>query len=84
MDDPALAQRIRQLLVEPYPVERSWDYGTDGEMVTCWTVLEHTESNTGIAYAEKGFGPANPWGLVALRGDHMNVGTDADWFLSLE
>jgi hypothetical protein len=47
-------------------------------------VLEHTESNTGIAYSEGGFGPHDPWGLVSLSGDHMGVGMDASWYTTLE
>lgn len=82
--DPVVAARIRELLVAPYPVDRSWDYGTQDESVTCWTVLEHSASNTGIAYAEAGFGPANPWGLVFLEGDHMGVGMDSGRYCTLE
>jgi hypothetical protein len=48
------------------------------------TVLEHHTSNTGIAYCPTGFGPSDPWGLVLLSGDHMNMGMDCAWFTSLE
>ena len=82
--DPALLSRIRELLVTPYPIERDWDYGTVGERFTCWTVLEHSPSNTAIAYCEKGFGPSDPWGLVFLSGDHMGIGMDSGWFSTLE
>ena len=84
ISDRRLAARIRSLLVAPYPVERDWDYGKPGEKYTCWTVLEHRVSNTGIAYCESGFGPSDPWGLVSLAGDHMNIGMDSSWFASLE
>lgn len=82
--DAALHARILELLVEPYPVDRAWDYGTPGETMTCWTVLEHHPSNTGIAYCPNGFGPSDPWGLVFLNGDHMSMGMDSAWFVSLE
>ncbi|MFZ1051129.1 MAG: hypothetical protein WBP65_03205 [Candidatus Sulfotelmatobacter sp.] len=82
--DPRLVQRIRDLLVTPYPVERMGDYGSAGERFTCWTVLEHRLSNTGIAFCSQGFDPANPWGLVALSGPHMSIGMDSAWFVSLE
>ena len=82
--DPALSARIRELLVSPYSVERDWDYGCIGEKFTCWTVLEHRPSNTGIAYCSEGFGPTDPWGLVFLSGDHMNIGMDCAWFTTLE
>jgi len=82
--DPALLNRIRELLVTPYPVVRDWDYGHVAERFTCWTVLEHPSSNTAIAYCEQGFGPANPWGLVFLSGEHMSIGMDSGWFSTLE
>ena len=84
ISDPALVAAIRRLLIAPYPVERDWDYGVPGEKYTCWTVLEHLPSNTGIAYCESGFGPSDPWGLVFLTGEHMSMGMDAAWFASLE
>ena len=84
IEDPALDQQLRRLLVTPYPVERAWDYGPADQMFTCWTILEHPESNTGIAYSERGFGPSNPWGLVFLRGEYMSIGMDCGWFASLE
>ena len=51
-----LRARIRELLVVPYAVEREWDYGTAGEHFKCWTVLEHPNSNSGIAFCDEGFG----------------------------
>src|SRR5512140_2620784 len=83
ISDDKLAQRIRQLLVTPYPVERDWDYGNPGKRFTCWTVLEHHPSNTGIAFCAQGFGPSYPWGLVSLRGPHDSIGMDCSWFASL-
>ena len=82
--DPALLNRIHELLVRPYPVERDWDYGRNGERFTCWTVLEHSHSNTAIAYCRQGFGPSEPWGLVFLSGEYMGIGMDSAWFSSLE
>jgi len=77
-------QKIRELLVSPQPVEREWDYGAPDERFTCWTILEHPPSNTGIAYCAQGFGPSFPWGLVFLSGPHMNIGMDSSWYTSLE
>jgi hypothetical protein len=82
--DARIAQRIRELLVSPYPVGRSWDYGTPDEQFICWTVLEHPQSNTGIAFCSEGFGPSYPWGIVFLSGPHMNIGMDSQWYVSLE
>ena len=84
MTDARITQRIRELLVSPYPVQRAWDYGTLGQQFTCWTVLEHPPSNTGIAFCSEGFGPTFPWGLVFLSGPHMSIGMDSGWFGSLE
>ncbi|HLW76633.1 MAG TPA: hypothetical protein VKS01_06595, partial [Bryobacteraceae bacterium] len=53
------------------------------ERFRCWTVLEQAESNTGIAFCDKGFGPAYPWGLVFLS-RRMNTGMDCSWYASLE
>ena len=82
--DTALLNRIQELLVTPYPVERDWDYGQPEEKFTCWTVLEHPPTNTGIAYCSQGFGPSYPWGLVFLSGEHMNIGMDSGWHSTLE
>jgi hypothetical protein len=82
--DAALLARIRELLVVPYPVERDWEYGRVGERFTCWTVLEHPPSNTGIAYCPQGFGPSDPWGLIFLSGEHMGIGMDSAWFSTLK
>jgi hypothetical protein len=84
INDAALLARIRELLVTPYPVEREWDYGNPGEHYSCWTVLEHPSSNTGIAYCRQGFGPSDPWGLVSLSGDYTGIGMDSGWFPTLE
>jgi hypothetical protein len=84
ISDPALLARIRELLVEPVPVEREWDYGPPGQHFTCWTVLEHRPSNTGVAYCAQGFGPSCPWGLVFLSGSHTNIGMDCSWYETLQ
>ena len=82
--DPAVLALVQQLRVEPYLVERQWDYGAPGERYVCWTVLEHRPSNTGVAYCDAGFGPVHPWGLVFLSGPHMSIGMDSGWFARLE
>ena len=82
--DSLLTLKIKELLVEPKPVSRALDYGTLNERFICWTVVEHPPSNTGIAYCDRGFGPAYPWGLVFLSGPHTSIGMDSAWFASLE
>ncbi len=84
INDSALVNRIYQLMVTPYAVERDWDYGRIGERFTCWTVLEHPPSNTAIAYCPHGFGPSYPWGLVFVSGKYMGIGMDCSWFSILE
>jgi hypothetical protein len=61
ISDPAVRDLVHRLRVEPYPVERDWDYGGPDERCVCWTVLEHRPSNTGVAYCAAGFGPTSPW-----------------------
>src|SRR5262245_8366565 len=82
--DEFLVSRIRELLVEPYAVVRDWDYGRPGEAYECWTVLEHRESNIGIAFCDQGFGSADPWGIVFLSGPDMSIGMDDHWFVDIE
>lgn len=84
ISDELLVKRIQELRVKPYAVRREWDYGVPGQRYTCWTVLEHAESNTGVAYCSEGFGPSYPWGLVFLSGEYMSIGMDSGWYLSLE
>jgi hypothetical protein len=84
ISDPAVRDLVYRLRVEPYPVERDWDYGAPDERYVCWTVLEHQPSNTGVAYCDAGFGPVHAWGLVFLSGPHMNIGMDSAWFATLE
>jgi hypothetical protein len=83
LDDARVAAHVRDLLVEPVPVLRDWDYGEEDEQYTCWSVLEHPQSATGIAFCDAGFGPGRPWGLVNLPHDAVppgSMGMDCSWF----
>lgn len=80
IEQPELAEAIRSSLVLPRLENREWDYGEEGQTYPCWIVVEHKESNTGIAYCEQGFGPSSPWGLLFLEGSRRNMGMDAAWF----
>lgn len=84
IQDPVARSRIRELLVEPDPVEREWFYGTPGQRYTCWTVLQDPALNIGIAYCAEGFGPGHPWGFVSLAGSQTGIGPDYWWFPTLE
>jgi hypothetical protein len=81
LTDSRVVNHVRSLLVQPRSIVRAWDYGAPDEAYACWSVLEHPKSNSGIAYCEQGFGPANPWGLVFLTGkEQMSIGMDSGWF----
>jgi hypothetical protein len=81
--DGRVLVHVKAMLIEPNVVLRDWDYGDPGQQFPCWNVLCHSNSNTGVAYCEKGFGPYMPWGLVWL-GDpahpHFSIGMDSSWF----
>ena len=78
--DARVRSHVRELQIEPLEVVREWDYGHPGEAYKCWTVLRERNSNVEIAYCLDGFGPKNPWGLVATSGPHMSMGMDCGWF----
>lgn len=81
VNDARVRGHVRSLLVEPEAILRDWDYGKPNEKHVCWAVLNHNQSNTGIAYCEDGFGPDAPWGLVNLSGNEaMSMGMDSGWF----
>jgi hypothetical protein len=82
--DHRLVDAIAPLLVAPHLEDRDWDYGPANQTYPCWIVLEHPSSNTGIAYCSEGFGPQYPWGLLFLKGEHLNMGMDSGWYASLE
>jgi hypothetical protein len=79
-----LVALIKRLRVATRSEDRPWDYGAKEQTFPCWIVLEHRESNTGIAYCSSGFGPRDPWGLLFLTGPHTSMGMDCGWFACLE
>ena len=84
IDQPELVACIEHHLVPPRLENRAWDYGAEGQTFPCWICLEDGPSNTAIAYCEQGFGPADPWGLIFIDGEHTSMGMDSGWFLTLE
>jgi hypothetical protein len=84
ISEPALVNAIAPFLVTPRLEDRAWDYGSPDQTYPCWIVLEHPPSKTGIAYCAEGFGPANPWGLLFLSGQHLSTGMDSGWYMTLE
>jgi hypothetical protein len=84
VSDPRVRDQISRLLVGPRRESRPWDYGPGDIAYPCWIILEHPQSNTGIAYCDEGFGPRCPWGLLWLQGDHLSMGMDCSWYANLE
>src|SRR5215471_6248527 len=84
VSQPELVECLRPMLVRPRCEQRPWDYGAPGQTYPCWIVAEHQPSNTAFAFCELGFGPSYPWGLLSIRDDHLNMGMDSQWFVSLE
>lgn len=80
LSDSRVLDHIRSLLIAPREQLRPWDYGTPNQEFPCWIVLEHKRSDTAVAFCEFGFGPKNPWGLLALDREHGSIGMDSGWF----
>jgi hypothetical protein len=82
VSDARVIAYIRGMLVEPYVVQRSWDYGEPGQQYPCWMVLSDPSSGGEIAYCEHGFGPRCSWGLVSSgRGEGVeSMGMDSGWY----
>lgn len=84
ISQPELVDCIRRHLIQPRCEEREWDYGAPGRTYPSWIFAEDPASNTAFAFCEEGFGPAEPWGLLSLRGAHVSMGRDDAWFSQLE
>lgn len=80
--DPLVREGLEAILVIPWQRQLEWEYGAPGEAYPGWMVAEDRETDTGIAWCDKGFGPENPWGLVFLS--HASMGMDSGWFAGLE
>jgi hypothetical protein len=81
LSDTRVLTHIRYRLVEPRAILRKWDYGPPGPKYLCWTVFVDPAFFTGIAFCESGFGPRNPWGLVApVHSELTSMGMDSGWF----
>jgi len=83
LSDSRVVDHIRGLLIEPYVLQRRWDYGTPDQEYPCWMVLNDPKaSHCEIGYCEFGFGPKSPWGLLS-SGDEpedIHMGMDSGWF----
>ena len=75
---------MQPLLVSPRYELREWDYGEPGQKFPCWIILDHSLTNTCIAYCEHGFGSSSPWGLLSITGEHLTIGMDCGWYSTLE
>jgi hypothetical protein len=83
VSDNRIVSHIRRMLIEPYMILRTWDYGEKGQY-PCWMVLNDVGSSAEIAYCEFGFGPKFPWGLVSSgkAPEDQHMGMDSAWFAS--
>ena len=58
LSEARILDHIRELIVGPEVVFRTWDYGKPGEKYPCWTVLIHAASKTELRTANMGSGRA--------------------------
>ena len=80
--DPLLAAALQPFLIAPRMEPRTWDWSTEALEFPTWVVAESQRYDYGIVYAENGFGPDSPWGLVFSS--HKNFGADYCWYTSLQ
>ena len=76
-----MAAALQGYRIAPRPCRLRWDYGPE-ESYPAFVVAEFSESGTGIAYSEYGFGPSVPWILIDLEA--MAFGMDSESFLRIE
>jgi hypothetical protein len=79
--DPRVRAGIQAFrLPTPAPIRLAWDYGKPGETFDGWLVVDDPGQGTGIVYCDQGFGPTNPWGLIATDQTCPSMGMDSGWF----
>lgn len=79
VQDERVVAHIRTMLIKPYGIMRSWDYGKPGQQYLCWMTLNDLVTGAEIGYCEEGFGPKCPWGLVG-SGEDQSMGMDSGWY----
>ncbi|MCC6917258.1 hypothetical protein [Nitrosomonas sp.] len=79
---PDIVNALRKFLVEPRLELRQWDWSRDHIELPTWVIAESSKYDYGIVYAERGFGPSAPWGLVFSSAN--NFGADYCWYTSLQ
>jgi hypothetical protein len=80
--DPIRQDALRSLLTTPRMQLRDWEYGSPGQQFECWIVGEVPDCDMQLAYCEEGFGPTDPWGVVARS--TCSIGMDSQWYETLE
>lgn len=75
--DARVAARIRDHIVEPEEIVRTYPLSTPKSEHRCSIVLIDPATARLIAYAPTGFGPRRPWGV--LQADSISMGSDDDW-----
>jgi hypothetical protein len=81
LQDPRVLASIKAFRVTPpTSIRLRWDYGKPDETFDGWLVFSDPGHRTGIVYCDQGFGPRNPWGLIATRETSPSMGMDSGWF----
>ena len=79
---PDRRDRLQAVLHDPESRSFAWDYGAPAQRHDAWVVGRRADGEVVLVYAEKGFGPAFPWGFVFPADD--SLGMDSQWHSGLE
>jgi hypothetical protein len=80
--DPGRRAAIAALLTPPERRTFAWNYGEEDQRYDVWVIGKTPDGSRLLAYAEEGFGPGMPWGVVVSAEDSM--GMDSQWHFDLE
>jgi hypothetical protein len=84
IDQQAVVECIEKFRIPPRLQYLNWDYGEEGQQYPCWIAVEDPGTGTAVVFCQQGFGPQYPWGLVSIEGPYQSMGTDYQWFVTLE
>jgi hypothetical protein len=79
-DARVVAHVCSLMAVPPQRLPLAWSFGSLGETLDGFLVLDHPRSGTGIVYCGQGFGPDTPWGLVFIDRGPLSTGTSDGWY----
>ena len=75
-------EQLQSLLTEPELRSFNWDYSAHDQRLDGWVVGGSPDRSILLVYAEEGFGPSEPWGMVIAEDD--SFGMDSQWHVGLE